>query len=79
MKKTGIIARHEFITTIRRISYILLTLSFPVLGLLGMLFYMGVANWSGDGSPPEELKIGYVDSTGMFNDYTNPDGAVVII
>ena len=48
MKKTGIIARHEFITTIRRISYILLTLSFPVLGLLGMLFYMGVANWSVD-------------------------------
>ncbi len=79
MKKTGIIARHEFITTIRRISYILLTLSFPVLGLLGMLVYMGVANWSGDGAPPEELKIGYVDSTGMFNDYTNPDGAVFII
>jgi ABC-2 type transport system permease protein len=79
MKKTGIIARHEFITTIRRISYILLTLSFPVLGLLGMLVYMGVANWSDGGAPPEELKIGYVDNTGMFNDYTNPDGAVFII
>ena len=79
MKKTGIIARHEFITTIRRISYILLTLSFPVLGLLGMLVYMGVANWSGDGAPPEELKIGYVDNTGIFNDYTSPDGAVFIV
>ena len=79
MKKTGIIARHEFITTIRRISYILLTLSFPVLGLLGMLIYMGVANWSGDGAPPEELKIGYVDNTGIFNDYTSPDGAVFIV
>ena len=79
MKKTGIIARHEFITTIRRISYILLTLSFPVLGLLGMLVYMGVANWSGDGAPPEELKIGYVDNIGIFNDYTSPDGAVFIV
>ena len=79
MKKTGIIARHEFITTIRRISYILLTLSFPVLGLLGMLIYMGVANWSGDGAPPEELKIGYVDNIGIFNDYTSPDGAVFIV
>ena len=79
MKKTGIIARHEFITTIRRISYILLTLSFPVLGLLGMLVYMGVANWSGEGAPPEELKIGYVDNTGIFNDYTSPDGAVFIV
>jgi ABC-2 type transport system permease protein len=79
MKKTGIIARHEFTTTIRRISYILLTLSFPVLGLLGMLVYMGVANWGGEGAPPEELKIGYVDNTGMFNDYTNPDGVVFIV
>lgn len=79
MKKTGIIARHEFTTTIRRVSYILLTLSFPVLGLLGMLFYMGVANWGGGGAPPEELKIGYVDNTGIFNDYTNPDGAVFIV
>jgi len=79
MKKTGIIARHEFITTIRRISYILLTLSFPVLGLLGMLVYMGVANWSGDGAPPEKLKIGYVDNIGIFNDYTSPDGAVFIV
>jgi ABC-2 type transport system permease protein len=79
MKKTGIIARHEFTTAIRRISYILLTLSFPVLGLLGMLIYMGVAIWSDGGVPPEELKIGYVDNTGMFNDYTNPDGAVLIV
>ena len=79
MKKTGIIARHEFITTIRRISYILLTLSFPVLGLLGMLVYMGVANLSGEEAPPEELKIGYVDNTGIFNDYTSPDGAVFIV
>jgi ABC-2 type transport system permease protein len=79
MKKTGIIARHEFTTTIRRISYILLTLSFPVLGLLGMLVYMGVANWSGEGAPPEELRVGYIDNTGIFNDYTNPDGAVFIV
>jgi ABC-2 type transport system permease protein len=79
MKKTGIIARHEFTTTIRRISYILLTLSFPVLGLLGMLVFMGVANWGGEEAPPEELKIGYVDNTGMFNDYSNPDGAVFIV
>ena len=79
MKKTGIIARHEFTTTIRRISYILLTLSFPVLGLLGMLVFMGVANWGGEGAPPEEFKIGYVDNTGIFNDYTNPEGAVFIV
>jgi len=75
MNKTWIIAKREFLTTIRRISYILLTLSFPVLAILGMLLYMGVTQWVVT-PPPEELRIGYVDETGMFNDYTNPDGVI---
>ena len=79
MKKTWIIARHEFKTTIRRISYILLTISFPLLGLLGILVYVGVTQWGGEGPPPEELKIGYVDETGIFDEYTNPDGVVFIL
>ena len=79
MKKTWTIARHEFTTTIRRISYILLTISFPLLGLLGMLVYLGVTQWGGEGAPPEELKIGYVDETGMFDKYTSPDGVVFIL
>ena len=79
MKKTWIIIRHEFKTTTRRLSYILLTMSFPLLGLLGILIYVGVTQWSGEGPPPEELKIGYVDETGMFDEYTNPDGTVFIL
>ncbi|MBE0415192.1 MAG: ABC transporter permease [Dehalococcoidia bacterium] len=79
MKKTWIIARHEFKTTIRRISYILLTISFPLLALLGMLVYLGVTQWGGEGAPPEELKIGYVDETGVFDKYTSPDGVVFIL
>ncbi len=79
MKKTWIIARHEFKTTIRRISYILLTISFPLLGLLGILVYVGVTQWGGEGPPKEELKIGYVDETGIFDKYTNPDGVVFIL
>ena len=78
MKKTWTIARHEFITTVRRISYILLTISFPLLGILGILIYVGVTQWSGEGPPPEDLKMGYVDETGMFDEYTDPDGAVLI-
>ena len=79
MKKTWIIARHEFATTIRRIAYILLTISFPLLGLLGILIYQGVTQWGGEGPPPEELKIGYVDETGMFDKYTSPDGVVFML
>lgn len=79
MKKTWIIARHEFTTTIRRISYILLTISFPLLALLGILIYLGVVHWGGEGAPPEELRIGYVDETGVFDKYTSPDGVVFIL
>ena len=79
MKKTWIIAGHEFTTTIRRISYILLTISFPVLGIMGILIYMGVTQWGGEGPPPEDLRIGYVDETSMFDEYTNPDGVVFIL
>jgi len=79
VKKTWTIVRHEFTTTIRRISFILLTISFPVLGIMGILIYLGVAHWGGEGPPPEELKIGYVDETGMFDAYTSPDGVVFIL
>jgi len=79
VKKTWTIARHEFTTTIRRISYILLTISFPLLGLLGILIFLGVTQWGGEGPPPEEIRIGYVDETSMFDEYTNPDGVVFIL
>lgn len=79
MKKTWTIARHEFTTTIRRISYILLTISFPLLGLLGILIFLGVSQWGGEGPPPEDLRIGYVDETNMFDEYTNPDSVVFMI
>lgn len=79
MKKTWIIVRHEFKATTKRVSYILLTMSFPLLGLLGILIYAGVTQWGGEGPPPEELKIGYVDETGIFNEYTNPDGTIFIL
>lgn len=78
MKKTWLIARHEFLTTIRRIGYILFTISFPVLAVLGMLIYLGVTYWVVS-PPPEEQKIGYVDNTGMFNEYTSADGVVFIL
>jgi len=79
VKKTWTIARHEFKATTRRISYILLTMSFPLLGLLGILIYVGVTQWGGEGPPPEDLKVGYVDNTGMFNEYTDPDGVIFIL
>ena len=76
MNKTGIIARREFITAVRRLSYILLTISFPLLAILGIAIYGGVF-LLGEGAPsPVEQQIGYVDDTGLFNGYTTPQGVV---
>jgi len=78
MSKTWIIARHEFTITIRRLSYILLTLSFPLLSVMGIVIYGGVYLLGGEISPDEKRNIGYVDNTGMFVDYTEMGGMVLI-
>ncbi len=69
MKKTGLILRHEFLVTIRRKAFIIMTLAFPVLALLLMLIVNIVSNVSS----PEKIEfteIGYVDHTGIFTDNT---------
>lgn len=78
MSKTWIIARHEFTITIRRLSYILLTLSFPMLSVMGIVIYGGVYLLGGEVSPDEKHSIGYVDNTGMFVDYSEMGGMVLI-
>ena len=78
MNKTWIIARHEFSTTVKRLSYVLLTVSFPLLALIGLFVYQGVVLLGADETPAEDIKIGYVDQTGIFTQYTDPDGAVLI-
>lgn len=78
MRKTWLIARHEFLTTIRRVSYILFTLALPVLAILGMVIYVAISYWGAGGGTPEELKMGYVDNTGMFTEFTGGDGVVFI-
>ena len=42
-----------------------------MLALFGTLFYYGISNWAGEKPTAEKVKIGYVDNTGMFTDYTN--------
>jgi ABC-2 type transport system permease protein len=70
MKKTLIILRHEFRQTIRSRSFILLTMALPLIVLLGYGIYQGVQHGS-QPSTAEEVKIGYVDQTGEFNEYTS--------
>ena len=73
MNKTWVIARHEFLTAVKKASYIILTLSLPILVTLGMLIYIGVDRWSSEKPPAEKPSIGYIDNTGLFDEYTTAD------
>jgi len=76
--KTLIILRHELITTLKRRSFILVTIAFPLLALLGYGVYEGVQHWYHP-TPAEEEIIGYVDQTGSFNEYTSQLGATFVL
>jgi len=72
MNKTLLILRHEFLHTIKRRGFIIMTLIVPLVALLaigGFQFISGIA------APPvvEEVTIGYVDKSGGFEGYTQQD------
>ncbi len=69
MNKTFLIFRQEFLRTIKRIGFIILTLALPLLALLGIGIFHIV---SGISTPPAEItKIGYVDQLGGFDQFTS--------
>ena len=68
MNKTFLIFKHEFLKTIKRTGFIILALSLPVLGLLGIGIFHIV---SGITQTPTAVVIGYVDEAGDFDDFTN--------
>ena len=79
MNKSLIIAKHEFLVTVKRLGFILLTISFPVLGLGGVWGTQLIQNRQQTIiTPTAATKIGYVDETGMFNDYRNQLGTIFV-
>ncbi len=69
MNKTYLIFKHEFLHTIKRVSFIIMTLIVPVLALLGIGIFKLVTTLS---EPPEKViqAVGYVDEVGIFDDQT---------
>jgi len=69
MNKTLLIFRHEFLHTIKRKGFIIMTLIVPVLALLAIGVLQLIATVE---KPPvvETTTIGYVDEAGGFNQYT---------
>lgn len=70
MNKTLLIFRHEFIHTIRRVGFIIMTLIVPVLALLGIGIFQIVSDIL-QPAALETVNVGYVDSLGGFERYTD--------
>ena len=69
MNKTLLIFRHEFLHTIKRTGFIIMTLIVPIVGLLAIEVLQLI---SGTVKPTAEITtIGYVDESGGFQQYTN--------
>ena len=69
MNKTALVFRHELLNTVKRAGFIVLTLSLPVLALLGIGIYR-IA--SGTVRPQAQaVTVGYVDETGIFSRFTS--------
>ncbi len=74
--RTALIIRHEFLHTIKKKGFIILTLAVPVLALLGI----GIAQITSNLVTPsvDVARIGYVDHLGGFDEYTDQGSATMI-
>ena len=77
MDKTFLIFRHEFLCTIKRTGFIIMTVIVPLVALLAIGVFQLI---SGIAQPPvqEVTTIGYVDESGGFDQYTN-QGKITLI
>jgi len=68
MNKTFLVFRHEFMTVLRRVGFIVVTLIVPLVGILAIVAYQVI---SGTIEPSVEItNIGYVDEVGGFEQFT---------
>ena len=74
MNKAWIIARHEFLTAVKRTSYILITISFPILSLLVIGGYAIYSLVEDKAPAAEDIYVGYVDDAGFINDIAGSEG-----
>ena len=70
MNKTILIFRHEFLATIRRVGFIVLTLALPILALLAIGITQLVSGIVKPATTVQTTSVGYVDEAGGFNQFT---------
>ncbi len=68
MNKTLLLIKHEFLNTVRRKAFIILTLAFPLIALLAILAGQVLPGVIKTSTTIE--KVGYVDEVGLFTQNT---------
>jgi ABC-2 type transport system permease protein len=76
MDRTLLVFKHEFVRTVRRAGFIILTLSLPVTALLTIGVYRIASNVKKPSA--QETRIGYVDEVGGLTQFTT-QGTVVLV
>jgi ABC-2 type transport system permease protein len=77
MNKTFLIFSHEFVSTIRRTGFIIMTLAVPLVALVGIGAFVLISRIQ---APPEvsQARIGFIDNAGEFGQSTN-QGAITLV
>jgi ABC-2 type transport system permease protein len=76
MNKTILILKHEFGQTIKRKSFIIMTLAFPVLALIAIGAF-NIIQGIEIAPTPKEATVGYIDEVGRFDSYTSQPGVTL--
>jgi len=79
MNKTVLIVKHEFLRTVKRKGFVIMTLAFPMIALLAIGIYQIVQGIDTSPAPDEEVTIGYVDKIDLFEGYTEQPGGITFI
>ncbi len=77
MNKTFLIFKHEFLNTVNRKGFIIMTLVVPLVALLAIGIYH-VASGISKPPPTETEKIGYVDQLGGFDQDTSQGNITLV-
>jgi ABC-2 type transport system permease protein len=76
MNKTLLILRHEFLQTVRRRGFIVMTLIVPLIALLLIGVFQLISGIAGP--TVEAMTIGYVDELGGFQQYTSQGNITLV-
>jgi len=79
VNKTILILKHEFWHVVKRKGFVIMTLAFPLIGLLAIGVYQIVQGIDAPPALDEEVTIGYVDEVGIFGSYTEQPGGISFV